>query len=158
MACRFVQFEVDGRKVSAIVKLQNPPRKKCRFCATQDVKTLCDWPVVKLKSIFASDLVVGDRFHFHQVRRPDMVHIVELIDLEKPNVTFVAYRIPGLPPQVPYRFQLGQRIYVERAGTCDAPCCYKHRRHVGVDTDYCADHWDAWPEGKPAGPLFEVQP
>jgi hypothetical protein len=31
---------------------------------------------------------------------------------------------------------------LEGGGTCDKSCCYRHRRHVGRDRDYCADHWD----------------
>jgi hypothetical protein len=31
--------------------------------------------------------------------------------------------------------------------TCDKPCCFKCRRHVDTNVDYCMDHWDAigWP-------------
>jgi len=83
MACRIVQVEVDGRKVTAIVKMQNPPRKKCRFCATRDVKTLCDWPVVNLKSIFMSDLQVGDRWHFSRDANLKNPRITESIDLSQ---------------------------------------------------------------------------
>jgi hypothetical protein len=30
---------------------------------------------------------------------------------------------------------------VERPGTCDKPCCYRCRRNVAPNVDYCMDHW-----------------
>src|SRR5260221_633914 len=32
----------------------------------------------------------------------------------------------------------------ERIRTCGNPCCSSHRRQIGPERYYCADHWDAW--------------
>jgi hypothetical protein len=40
-----------------------------------------------------------------------------------------------------------------KAGTCDKPCCFRHRRHVGDNRDHCMDHWDL-AEVPAQAPLF----
>jgi len=35
-----------------------------------------------------------------------------------------------------------RKFRVEAPATCDKPCCFRCRIHVGDDRDYCSDHWD----------------
>lgn len=67
--------------------------------------------------------------------------------------------LDSLPFEFETSFGIGPANYrmfrVEAKGTCDKPCCFRCRRHVAKDVDYCMDHWDLdAPETKAQGELF----
>lgn len=132
------------------------PRRKCAHCACPDAKALCDWPVVKptrfgsVEDLLDDDVLVQP--HGWRAR-------ILSITLGPPAQRFswqqgwylrvLLLNRGGNTPPVEGRIELPfvvdswlmTRLRVERAGTCDKPCCFRCRRSPAPNVDYCKDHW-----------------
>lgn len=130
-------------------------RKKCRFCEHRAL-SFCDWPTVRpvrfepYDAVGVDDVLVqatGWRAQIREVRE-SVGYIalrISVFDLGKDRA-----RRSRVRRRLPWEmlFYLGpdnfRKFRVERMSTCDAPCCFRHRRHIGPDKDYCQDHWKSW--------------
>lgn len=116
-------------------------KKHCRFCGRPS-DALCDWPKMRRENVQFDTLKVGDLvLAFEKSEQPHrLVYLAP-----QPHLGEVWYatewngRVTERVESQPWR-----GIWVPKMGTCDAPCCARHRRHVGPDVDYCQRHWDAW--------------
>ncbi len=144
MGCEIKQTTFAGHPATAFICGSgiNPKPKKCAFCDCRDAKSLCDWPVMKRIELPIEEARVGDVWITKQQHhRGKIVQIEAAVD---PVVPTFANRywvlVPGRKDPYPYLRHVGQTFTTERPGTCDKPCCFKHRRHVGPNRDYCMDH------------------
>ena len=127
----------------------------CRFCLRQGRKregrALCDWPAYKQVATYVSDLKVNDlirRLQDGKGLSKQTRNAARVIYIDKSSGTgggIVAVLLIGNRQKnvtwAPY-----DRVLRLKMGTCSAPCCYRHRRHVGKDRDICMDHWSAQDE------------
>lgn len=152
MTCRVISDpkELDGSPIFVC----GPPeiRKVCRFCKNRKALSLCDWPMMK-PIPFEPYYAIGEGDVLVQAGG----WRARILELEK-KPTWVNIRasvlttLGGHPrnPAKPFQsgFMVGpgnlHHFRVERPGTCDKACCFRHRRHVGPDRDYCMDHWREW--------------
>lgn len=139
MHCQAVQMEFAGKPATVFVC--GPRKKFCRFCGAK-ATALCDWPRVRIVQVAFAELKVGDEV----VSGPQSRQVHRLVYLEpKPErgEVWLATEWQGRVTQR-VESQPWRGMWAPRAGTCDAPCCFRHARHVGPDRDYCRRHWDAW--------------
>jgi hypothetical protein len=136
------------------------PRKKCAFCDHKGRASisLCDWPVWKQIEKRAELAEVGDVWITQQAAKRGRIVEIENLKLAPDKQGTLSYvvtegefqarriwvLIPGHPKPYPYTRNNGATFTTEGPGTCDQACCFRHRRHVGIDKDYCMDHWNAW--------------
>jgi hypothetical protein len=131
-------------------------KRRCAHCDCRDAKALCDWPMVVAKRIKSiDDLNVDDVITQSHGWRARILSITLGPPAERfscrsgwymrlavlntgLNITSVRWL------EIAFTFDLWaiERLRVERPGTCDKPCCFRCRRHIGPDRDYCMDHWD----------------
>jgi hypothetical protein len=111
-------------------------RKKCRFCGCRDAKALCDWPTTRRGEVLVDDLRVGDIWIIQPSGKDGK--IVEIEEFDQTRRFWIHRRA------APYDRFRGDRQASERNQTCDNACCFRHRRRIGPDRHYCADHWSAW--------------
>jgi hypothetical protein len=136
--------------------MATPRKRRCAHCDCPDAKALCDWPMVVAKRIKSIDEINVDdvitQSHGWRAR------ILSILVGPAPGIwqtqsgycvrALVLQRAEGiqLPRPLESGFMLDQwmieRLRVERPGTCDKPCCFRCRRHVDTDRDYCRDHWE----------------
>lgn len=149
--------------------LATPRKLRCAFCNCPDAKALCDWPMMKpvpvdFKSI--DELKIGDCLSnasgswrakilsisvgppADKYSPPGYVACISVI--QTVGTVAHALRTVTLGPAT-----MG-RAFVERPGTCDKPCCFRCRRHVDTDRDYCRDHWDL--QAPAAEPVARTSP
>jgi hypothetical protein len=117
-------------------------RKKCRFCGCRDAKALCDWPTTRRGEVRVDDLRVGDIWVTQLSDKGKSGKIVEIEDFDLTRRFWIL--IPGHRNASPYDRFRGELQMSERNTTCDNACCFRHRRRIGPDRHYCADHWSAW--------------
>jgi hypothetical protein len=129
-------------------------RQKCVFCDACDAKALCDWPTIKQVHVPIIELQVGDAWITQQ--RGKRGRIGEIVDLDinsrpiGPDQPYASRQfwivIPGSNSRklYPYMRYPGDTALSERPGTCDNAVCFRHRRHVGPNRDYCFAHWNSW--------------
>jgi hypothetical protein len=139
MGCARVQ--VGG--VTAVVCGPAFGRKYCRTCGAP-AKALCDWP--RLRKVHKSfrEVKVGDAVLAYEKSNQPHKLVYLAVKPELGQVWLATEWQGRVMERVEYQAWRG--IWVAEMGTCDAPCCYRHRRHVGPEKDYCARHWDAWKE------------
>lgn len=131
-----------------------PPKRYCRFCLREghraEARALCDWPMPKPIHVRTAAAEVGDVWITQQGRKRG--RIVEIQNLCGDNVVtdglyfarMIWVQIPGHKTPYPYHRVNGDTFLSERPGLCSAPVCYRHRRHVGPNRDYCMSHWRSW--------------
>jgi hypothetical protein len=131
-----------------------PQKKKCAFCDQPDAKSLCDWPAITLVPLkiepgcLAKGDVLAQRGGWRCEVTAVELRVQGLIVFGVTNVpTNAAYRRATgetYPRSIKFEITRGNlhHFYREALGTCDKPCCYRHRRHVDKDVDYCQDHWN----------------
>jgi hypothetical protein len=136
--------------------IATPRKRRCAHCDCPDAKALCDWPMAVSKRVESIDeLNVDDvitQSHGWRAR-------VLSITLGPPAERFSCWSgwymrvavlntglnimpVRNLEISVTFDPQAIGHFRVERPGTCDKPCCFRCRRHVGPDRDYCMDHWN----------------
>src|SRR4051794_34599394 len=121
----------------------NPEPLACAICG-KPARALCDWPVAKRTFVLAPGVQLGDIFlTIENKYRCEVLHIARD---ERPLATLYLFRVRDLRPNKRnelYHYERWgtQKVELERPATCDAPCCYRHRRHVGPGRDICATHW-----------------
>jgi hypothetical protein len=123
-----------------ICGLPTHTRKKCAFCNARNVKALCDWPVKKPTVLTAADVIVGDKLISPKSKLTVKVINVQewrggLLDISIAETRGTRLRFWN------YIRAPSDAVTLLRPGTCDNACCFRHRRHVGPDRDYCMDHW-----------------
>ena len=123
-----------------------PRKRKCAHCGCPDAKTLCDWPMDRPVRFYRiEDLSIGDVIVQRHGWR-GRIAAIELPATVRAEVITRGDRAQPLLHRVESMFALDEwliaRLRVERPGTCDKPCCFRCRRHVGPDRDYCLDHWN----------------
>lgn len=131
-----------------------PPeiRKVCQFCKCHKGLSLCDWPMMK-PIPFEPYYAIGEEDILVQASgwRARILGITRMstwVNVRASVLTSTVGRARN--PMKPYVcvFTISAatlRLFrVERPGTCDKACCFRHRRHVGPDRDYCMDHWRDW--------------
>jgi hypothetical protein len=146
-------------------------RRRCAHCGG-DAAALCDWPLMKpvpiLKKLLEADfregiLGAGEVLVNKEGWRGEIRAISGLAHYLGSRAPFfeVALRVltttsRRYKPPFNSRFDLtltSTAFYrVERKRTCDKPCCYRCRRHVSTNVDYCRDHWDEMARGE-----FQIQ-
>jgi hypothetical protein len=151
MACHVLTLPNGG---TAIVCCPRPRRRKCSQCGCPDAKALCDWPMLKPVRFEPFDAIAIDqvlnqeggwRCHINDIVRARDIEAILIhglvLDLGK-------WAAGALRRSLPFEtsFSIGpgnfQKFRVEAPATCDKPCCFRCRIHVGDDRDYCSDHWD----------------
>src|SRR3569623_17285 len=136
--------------------MAKPRRRRCAHCDCPDAKALCDWPMVKpVRFTSVTELNIDDVVCQSYGWRARILSITlgppaQRFSYQSGWYTRVlildrGHHI-GLPaarmelPVVMDTWALA-RLRVERPGTCDKPCCYRCRRNVAPNVDYCMDHW-----------------
>jgi hypothetical protein len=156
----------DGSMVH--INMAAPRKRHCAFCDCPDAKALCDWPMVKgvafkIEELNPGDILVQPTLPGWRARLLEATVIDgQYAVCAEVRVTLITQTplFSGLKkPPFDIRFTLptvsfAKYYRVERPGTCDKPCCFRCRRHVGPDRDYCMDHWDA--QAPAAEPLLRV--
>jgi hypothetical protein len=101
------------------------------------------WPMMKPARFKIDQLVVGDVVVQNEAGRwraqIDRLDIVPAEGEVKIWATIIESGLHTAFAIWPTNLHL---FRVERKGTCDKPCCYRCRRNVATDVDYCMDHWD----------------
>jgi hypothetical protein len=85
------------------------------------------------------ELKVGDIWIAESNKRGTIVEI-EDFDLTR---RFWILRQGNREPFSYNRFR-GDLQTCERIEKCAKACCFRHRRRIGQDHYYCAEHWSAW--------------
>jgi len=165
MACNSIQLP-DG-SAAIICGLRRTKTKQCKFCDNRSTK-LCDWQCERPEKVHHSKIRPGDTIVTQQkgyrlevqglhrfeatFRRGDNCIVPAHVGhpdlpLIKAGVTMYGLNFPDGRSFLYY--QTGDtKVQVLRPGTCDAPCCDLHSRHVDDDVDYCQEHYSAWEEVK----------
>lgn len=115
---------------------RQPTPAACAFCPDPQPEAVCDWPeqqLVKVRPIVAR---VGDAI---EVRRAlwKITAIEQFANSFKLLAARDGLEISG---SVPFNGWLK----VQRIAPCGQACCFRHRRHVAENRDYCLSHWDSW--------------
>jgi len=122
-------------------------RKKCKFCKARDVKALCDWPVMRFQLAPASSIQVGEIIRHPKLGIFPRTAEIQGIDEGSSGQLWFHCIVAAREGQrrskpAPFHWHHTGMLYVMRpGGTCDNACCFRHRRHVGPNRDYCMDHW-----------------
>lgn len=122
--------------------IARPRKRRCAHCDCPDAKALCDWPVIKLARFKVNELAVEDIVASPAGTWRARIDSLEFIPQEgeiKFHATVIATGAKTAFALFPANVHL---MRVERPDTCNKPCCFRCRRHVGPDKDYCRDHWD----------------
>jgi hypothetical protein len=158
MACHWVKLRAkDGTEFTAHVNMSGPRKRKCAHCGCPDAKALCDWPMKKPIRFEPFDAVgVDDVLVQPGGWRARIIGITPMVANWNDSLRFIQVRALVLSLGEmrkthirPFETSFGistenfKKFRVEGKATCDKPCCYRHRRHVDKDVDYCMDHWDA---------------
>lgn len=153
MACRVFSDPAvfDG---ATIIACGPELRRKCKFCDCRHANALCDWPVIKpvhfepYDAIGEGDILAqpgGWRARIQELQPRAGCLDVRAVVLDLGKRAGIPRRVkPPFRTAFPISPHNFQKFRVMRPGTCDNPCCARHRRHVGPDRDYCMDHWRAW--------------
>ena len=125
-----------------------PATRHCRFCLeeghTREARAVCDWPVEEVIETPWSDLRIGDSW---VVRHAGLVGVVRDIDLDPMGGVRFRIAFPGRKELCTYSRWGPWSVFTTRpGGRCSTPCCFRHRRHVGPNRDYCRGHWNSWME------------
>jgi len=147
-------------------------RKACRFCQRRNAKALCDWPVERARPVKVEELQNGDHVLSELARRRcRVIAPQEFVRTDRPTGYWMYWlefpgrgKISDLELSKETRTCVGENqssrvfqylkpkgfvLQTFRPATCDAPCCFACRRHVGPGRDYCREHWCSW---ETAGP------
>lgn len=152
MNCSTIVVPSPNGPIRAIVCGTRPKPKRCAFCGDAS-EALCDWPAARWSPVPVETLKVGDVWITQTAQKRGIV--VGIVDLrEHPDSpageAFQFWiQIPGHQDPYPYRRVRGDQAVTEVWGTCDKPVCFRHRREVGEDRDYCLEHWNAWEGAHP---------
>jgi hypothetical protein len=149
MGCEVREWEFDGVQSQVILCGSgiNPKPKKCAFCGCKNAKALCDWPMEKEKCVMAKTLRVGDTWVTQMAHKFAKIAEIEPLDARGfiTDDVFVKLRfwvaIPHHKAPYPYMRLNDDLVMTVRPGTCDKPCCFRHRRHPAPNVDFCMDHW-----------------
>jgi hypothetical protein len=139
MACHWIKFrDADGVEHVAHVNMAKPRRRKCAYCDCPDAKALCDWKMIKpVRFSKWNSINVGDTLVYASGLR------VRILSIDgAPGYLILRAQASARAPEYVFNGYDGNvdMFRVERPGTCDKPICYRCRRHVGPNRDYCLTH------------------
>lgn len=116
-------------------------KSHCRFCGAV-AGALCDWPRTRRRAMAIDQVKAGMMiFRFESSEVAD--EVVYIAPQPSRGEVWLATR-RGNQMFEHVITQPWKPVYVAAVGTCDAPCCFRHRRRVGPGVDYCRRHWRAW--------------
>ncbi len=112
---------------------RSPNPGRCRFCEDPNPEAVCDWPELRIVRVRPVVVVPDDKIEQHgklyRIESLEQVPEGIRITLENNAVGIIRFN---------------DWLRVQRTGPCGAACCFRHRRHVAEDRDYCLDHRESW--------------
>ncbi len=150
MSCQVIESPMGTMFVCGVPV---PVTRYCRFCLAEGHKRkalkLCDWPVGKAVEVSWREIQIGDTWVTSQKGLHGKVVAMEA-DRGPNGYLYSAkfwVKLPKHSYPYPYDRYGEMTVLTTREGMpCSAPCCFRHRRHVGPGRDYCKDHWNSWME------------
>ncbi len=140
MSCHVETLEFAGNLTPVIFCGSGPAKRFCRFCGAR-ATALCDWPKVRREAVRVAEVQRGARvFLLRRSRETVQVEMVYPRPAEG-EITIAFWWRNAIHEQT---FPAARDLHQAIPGTCDAPVCFRHLRHVGPDRDYCKRHWKAW--------------
>ncbi len=140
MHCHVETREFAGKPTVMFFCGDGPRKRFCRFCGARST-ALCDWPKIRREPVRVAAVKPGDEiFLFHSGRE---IVLVENVDA-RPFDGAVTLAVSSNDRVREQTLPAFRDVYRAVHGTCDAPVCFRHLRHVAPDRDYCMRHWRAW--------------